>query len=310
MLTSVRPRPSYRPFRATVKTVRQLSPSFVRVTFTGADLGDFGNDGFDQRVKVLVPHADGSFGDCGLDDPEVIADGSWYVRWRSLPDSERNPIRTYTIRAVRPELAEVDIDFVAHGDTGPASAWAGACSVGEEIVLVGPDAGSPDSKVGLVWNPGSATSLLLVGDETAVPAVSAILESLPAGTEAHAILEVPYADDALPLRIGAGVTVDWLPRGRGAVGSRLDPAVRGWLAGHLDAAARAVAREELTDIDVDTTMLWEAPSEPPTDSLYAWLAGEAAVIKDLRRFLVRDCRLDRRRVAFMGYWRDGKSEDD
>ncbi|MCU1569547.1 MAG: siderophore-interacting protein [Naasia sp.] len=309
MLTStdVRPRPSYRPYRVLVRSVVRLSPSFVRVTFTGADLADFGTEGLDQRVKVLLPLPGIGYGDF-VDDPEVLATGAWYTRWRALPAQQQNPIRTYTIRAVRPHLSEVDVDFVTHGDTGPATAWVRRAQVGDQIVLVGPDAGSPDSRVGIEFNPGSATTLLLAGDETAVPAVSAILESLPEGTVAHAILEIPRAEDCLQLRLGSGITVDWLPRGAAPAGSRLDPAVRGWLAEHLSAGARAVAIEELSDIDVDSALLWETPSEAPTGSLYAWLAGEAAVIKSLRRFLVRDCELDRRQVAFMGYWREGKSE--
>ncbi|MCU1438658.1 MAG: siderophore-interacting protein [Naasia sp.] len=302
----VRNRPSYRPYRVTVSRVHRLSPSFVRVTFAGPDLVDFGTDGFDQRVKVLLPLHGLGYGDFGVDDPEVLASGDWYARWRALPESERNPIRTYTIRAVRPAEREVDVDFVCHGETGPASAWACSARAGDEIVLVGPDGQSPDSSVGIEWNPGTARTLLLAGDETAVPAVSAILGALPAGTAAHAILEIPTADDRLELELPAGVTVDWLPRGTAAHGTRLDPAVRGWLAEHLDAVARVA--EEFADIDVDATLLWETPAESPTGELYAWLAGEAAVIKGLRRFLVRECGLDRRQVAFMGYWRDGKSE--
>lgn len=310
MLTSgaaVRQRPSYRPYRVTVRRVHRLSPSFVRITFTGADLRDFGTDGRDQRVKVILPLTGLGYGDFGVDDPEVRAAGEWYLLWRALPESQRNPIRTYTIRAARPGQREVDIDFVCHGDAGPASAWACSARAGDEIVLVGPDALSPDSAAGIEWNPGTARTLLLAGDETAVPAVSAILESLPASSSAHAILEIPTADDRLDLDLPAGVTIDWLPRGSAPVGSRLDPAVRGWLAAHLDAVARAVA-EEFADIDVDATLLWETPAESPTGELYAWLAGEAGVIKNLRRFLVRECGLDRRQVAFMGYWRDGKSE--
>lgn len=305
MLTSlragVRPRPAYRPFRVSVQRVQRLSPSFVRITFTGRELTDFGTAGLDQRVKLLLP-----LPGVGLDHLPVEDAENWYPRWRALPDELRNPLRTYTIRAVRPAEREVDVDFVCHGETGPASAWACSARAGDEIVLVGPDGQSPDSSVGIEWNPGTARTLLLAGDETAVPAVSAILGALPAGTAAHAILEIPTADDRLELELPAGVTVDWLPRGTAAHGTRLDPAVRGWLAEHLDAVARVA--EEFADIDVDATLLWETPAESPTGELYAWLAGEAAVIKGLRRFLVRECGLDRRQVAFMGYWRDGKSE--
>src|SRR3712207_604915 len=180
MLTSlapVRPRPSYRPYRVSVRRIERLSPSFSRVTFTGPDLVGFGTAGHDQRVKILLPLPGVGFDHLGVDDPDVIENGDWYLRWRDLPDHLRNPLRTYTVRAVRPEFAEVDIDFAAHGDIGPASAWVRRAAEGDQLVLVGPDAEGEDPRAGIEWAPGSATSLLLAGDETAVPAISAILES-------------------------------------------------------------------------------------------------------------------------------------
>ncbi|BDZ44260.1 siderophore-interacting protein [Naasia aerilata] len=307
MLTSlrspVRHRPAYRPFRARVQRVERLSPSFVRITFTGPELSGFGTAGLDQRVKLLLPLPGVGFDHLPVEDAE-----NWYPRWRALPDELRNPLRTYTIRAVRPSRAEVDVDFVAHGDAGPASSWALHARVGDELVLVGPDELSEDRRVGIEWKPGSATSLLLIGDETAVPAISSILESLPDGTPATAFVEVPTAADRLPLRMPASATLTWLPRDGAPSGSLLEPAVREWVEGHLAAAAHALAHEEPADIDVDSTLLWETPTEPPTGALYAWLAGEAAVIKTLRRFLVSECEFDRRQVAFMGYWREGRAE--
>src|SRR4051794_28047081 len=311
MLTSLapaRPRPSYRPFRVSVRRIVRLTPSFFRVTFAGAQLADFGTAGLDQRVKLLLPLPGVGFDHLGVDDQHVLESGDWYRRWRDLPDGLRNPLRTYTVRSVRPESAEVDIDFAAHGDIGPASAWVRRAAVGDELVLVGPDARGENPTVGIEWNPGSATSLLLVGDETAVPAISAILESLPAGTPATAILEVPCAEDRVPPDLSPSVSVTWLCRDGAPVGGVLEPAVREWVAGHLAAVAQAAALDELADIDIDDSILWETPLEPPTAALYAWLAGEAGVIKSLRRFLVRECGLDRRQVAFMGYWREGRAE--
>ncbi|WP_210479112.1 siderophore-interacting protein [Naasia sp. SYSU D00948] len=313
MLTSlapVRPRPSYRPYRVSVRRIERLSPSFSRVTFTGPDLVTFGTAGLDQRVKLLLPLPGLGYDHLGVDDPEVLETGGWYLRWRDLPDDLRNPLRTYTVRAVRPSLAEVDIDFAAHGDLGPASAWVRRAVAGDELVLVGPDAEGEDPSAGIAWTPGAATSLFLAGDETAVPAISAILESLPDGTPATALLEVPTAADALRLEVSPNVDVVWLPRNGAAVGTALDPAVREWIIDHLAALESAAAEQDLAEIDVDSALLWETPSDPPAAALYAWLAGEAAVIKTLRRFLVRDCGLDRRQVAFMGYWREGRAEGD
>jgi NADPH-dependent ferric siderophore reductase len=120
--------------------------------------------------------------------------------------------------------------------------------------------------------------LLLAGDETAAPAICAILERLPADARGEALLEVPEPADALPVAGPPGVTVGWLARGAGPPGARLVPAV----------VAAAVS--------------------PLAVPVYAWLAGEASVIRRLRRHLVAERGLDRRAVTFMGYWRLGRAE--
>jgi NADPH-dependent ferric siderophore reductase len=315
MLTSLaatdaapRPRPAYRSFRAAVARVERLTPHFTRVTFAGDELAEFGTAGLDQRVKVVLPLPGAGFA--------AFPDGEdWYGAWRQLPAEQRNPFRTYTIRAVRSELREVDVDFVAHGDAGPGSAWATRAQPGDEIVLVGPDELSEGRTIGIDWRPGDVDTVLLAGDETAAPAICAILESLPDDASGAAIIEVPGAEDALSVRAPAGVEVRWLPRGHDRVhGERLVPAVRDWVARTCwlrecatpaDAASRAAIEPEADGI------LWDVPEGTSLDGdCYAWLAGEASVITTLRRFLVREAGLDRRQVAFMGYWRLGRAELD
>lgn len=306
-------RPAYRPYLVTVEAVARLSPHFVRVTFGGECLADFGTDGLDQRVKLLFPIEDGPLAgtlcDVGADDPAVISEGSWYARWRELPDASRSPFRTYTVRAARPEQRQVDIDMVAHADGGPASRWLESAAVGDCIVLVGPDAHSLDSAVGIDWHPGRAGELLLMGDETAAPAICSILESLPASASARAFIEVPSTHDVLPVELPAGASITWLARDGAAHGSLLDPAVRSWVADNpaIVARARAADRQVVADIDVDLEMLWDSPGDA-AEGFYGWLAGESATIKALRRFLVSETGIDRKRIAFMGYWRLGKAE--
>ena len=291
-----------------MRRIRPLGHTFVRVTFSGLDLDVFGTDGLDQRVKLVLPLPGNRFTDFGIDDEQAHVDGTWYVKWRSFADHDRNPIRTYTVRAVRPEEREVDVDFVCHGDTGPASAWVSRAKVGDPLVIIGPDSRSPLSPEGIVFDPGAARKLLFAGDETAVPAISAMLESLAPGVEAHAVLEVPHPDDILDLAVGANVSIDWLARGDADFGSLLIPAVRDWYIGHAETAARAAELDDI-ELDVDAAaVLWDTPTEAPVDELYAWIAGESDMIKTVRRYLVRDCGIDRRQVAFMGYWRRGKSE--
>ena len=315
-------RPAYRPFAVEVAAVRVLGPSFRRVTLTGPDLRWFGTHGHDQRVKLVLPLADGHLTDVGQEDEETILAGTWYERWRQTPEDRRSPFRTYTVRDVRPVSREVDIDMVVHGDAGPASRWLTRARVGDRVVLVGPDARSRDRAVGSDWSPGTATDLLLAGDETAAPAICSILESLPAGRRARAFIEVPEAGDVLDVTLPPGARLTWLTREGRAHGEELLPAVRSWVDSHagLLGGARAVVRQTLEDVDVDSQLLWDSPvlQVQPIDScgrgercgsdFYAWFAGEAAVIKTLRRLLVSEVGVCRRRVAFMGYWRQGRAE--
>ena len=303
-------RPAYRPFRATVARVEQLTPHFVRVTFAGDELDVFGTDRLDQRLKIVFPLEGSGISDFGADDPATVADGSWYTRWRALPDAERNPFRTYTVRAVRPDDREVDVDMVFHGDGGPAARWLNQARPGSDVVLIGPDSQSIDSAVGIDWHPGDARCVLLVGDETAAPAICSVLESLPAGRTARAFIEVPERADVLPVDVPAGSTLTWLPRGGAAIGQVLDPAVREWVARNRPVyrAALADAAQQVEDVDVDRELIWDSPEAQDSGDFYAWLAGEAGVIKALRRFLVSETGIDRKRIAFMGYWRTGKAE--
>ncbi len=331
MLTSVaeRPlardeRPAYRPYVLEVRRVERLAPHFVRLTLHGEHLAHFGTDGHDQRVKVVFPLPGQGYADFGADDPGVAIDGSWHARLRALPAAERSPFRTYTVRRIRPDDRELDIDFVIHGAShdadghdeplGPAAAWLAQVGIGDPVIVIGPDARSIHSAVGIDWHPGDAREVLLAGDETAAPAICAILEALPAHVSARAFIEVPDRGDVLPVDRNAD-TITWLPRGRATTGSELEPAVRAWVAAHAGLVAPAIAAPahaaaasaDLEDVDVDVDLLWESPQDEHR-GFYAWLAGEAATIKSLRRFLVSETGIDRHAVAFMGYWRAGRAE--
>ena len=302
-------RPAYRPFAARVARTERLSPTFLRITFQSDDLRDFGDECLDQRIKLLLPVAEH-----GLPDLTGVGGDDWFAWWRALPDAERNPLRTYTSRAVRRGLGEVDVDFALHGDMGPASRWAGAAQVGDPMVLIGPDALSPARGLGIEWHPGAARSLLLAGDETAAPAICNILSSLPDDAVGCAFIEVPVTGDRLDVRVPKGVNLTWLPRDGRPNGSRLEEAVRRWVDCHVKVGAIAAPEvalaadaQPLVEDDADG-IVWDAPVVHEGSTLYAWLAGESGCIKAMRRFLVRDTGIDRRQVAFMGYWRRGAAE--
>lgn len=301
------PRPSlvrFASFGATVCRVVSLGGNFARITLASDELADFHAAGLDQRVKLVFP-LEGA----GLSTFPRERD-DWYAAWRELDDCDRCPMRTYTVRAARGR--EIDIDFALHGDSGPATRWANRAEVGQEIVIIGPDARTlvaGDAPVaGVEFRPGAARRILLAGDETAAPAICSILESLPPDSVGQAFVEVASAADILPTDAPVGMTVTWLPRDTrhgGAHGEALGRSVRAWVSEMVAPAGVAGSVP-----DVDAAILWEIPqTDAGQRELYAWIAGEAGCITELRRFLVREAGLHRDDVAFMGYWRAGHSEN-
>ncbi len=341
--TATRTYPATRAYRTRVARIAPLGEHFVRFTLADEDLEFFGTGGLDQRIKLMIPRADGTLPDVGLFDDPAPAMVEWYQRWRSLPEDERNPMRTYTVRAVRPAEREIDVDFVLHRTDGPASAWASAAVVGDELVVIGPDerseTGGRGRSGGIEWDPGEATTLLLAGDETAAPAICSILETLDERYSGHVYIEVPTARDVLPVTTRASLQLHWLSRGERPQGEALTEALRAWGRDHgaavadtgtvmpdggasgaagtaADAGAGVAgvvpatgAETEETEADADSEApLWEVPAEGPHGRWYAWLAGEAGAITSIRRHLVKDLGIDRKCVSFMGYWKQGRAE--
>lgn len=329
-----RVKPSFRPFPAKLVTRTRLSPNFVRLTFAHPELADFGDTCLDQRIKLVFA------------DPTQIATilehEDWAAWWREEPNETRPIMRTYTPRHVRRDLGEVDIDVVCHGTSSPASAFAQTAEIGSEIILIGPDVnGEGHDTVGLAFKPGDAAHFLLVGDETALPAIGNVLRTLPAEARGRAFLEIPTAADAHALPTDSQVQVTWLPRDTSGVerGRALHESVLGWadeLAGvsgaDVDAGfASADSAEPIEGI------VWEEPEflvedgepaeAPAADDaraglralsaadrsevladLYTWVAADAYTVKGVRRGLVKDRGFDRRRCAFMGYWKPHAAE--
>ncbi|MCR2785797.1 MULTISPECIES: siderophore-interacting protein [unclassified Microbacterium] len=291
-------------FRARVSAITDLTPSFRRFTFAGDDLAEYGDPGFDQRVKIVFPTLT-----VGLD--AMPTGENWYLQWRDLPEDARPPFRTYTTRAVRADAHEVDIDMVAHDVQGPASAWIERAVVGDEVLIFAPTVAHTGVSFGIDFVPPARTDhMLLAGDETAAPALAVILEQLPEEACGVVVLEVPDPADAAYLPHHAGFEY--------VISARSDDRHAHLLPSVADAAARlapAGRGAAVEEIDVDNEILWEVPRTAKGGAalksapLYAWLAGESGAIKTLRRQLVSEQGVDRRAVAFMGYWRLGKAEN-
>lgn len=286
--------------RVSVRAASRPSPSYARIELAGPDLADFGVDGplYDQRIKLVFPGPSGRL-------PAVSGD-TWWSDLQAL--SDRPAVRTYTIAEVRGEGAgtAIVVDFVLHpGAHGPGSAWAAAARAGDELLAVVPQRGERFG--GIEFCPGTADRVMLVADETALPAVVQILRDLPVGIAASVFVEVPLAEDVCDLPVQPDVEVTWLPRCGRPVGSAAVEAV----SAHLGFRAAGV---DAGDVDPE---LWETPTysssgetvddAAPVDGRYAWIAGESAMVTTLRRHLVTELGMPRRQVAFMGYWRLGVS---
>ncbi|WP_226347172.1 siderophore-interacting protein [Agilicoccus flavus] len=250
-----------RPARSvTVVGARRLTPDLVRVEFTGEDLVALGELEFtDHYVKLLFPPPG--------------ADYTWPfepARIREQLPREQWPVtRTYTIRAFDRAARRMTIDFVVHGDAGLAGPWAAAAAPGDVMQFMGPGGG---------WGPDPAADVhLLVGDESAIPAVAAALDALPEGARALVHLEVRDAAGQVPLRDLPGLAVNWVHRGDAAYGRPLAAAVRA--------------------------------AGLPEGDVRAFVHGEAEMVRDLRRFLFVENGVPKDRVSISGYWRAGLNED-
>ncbi|MFI9121855.1 siderophore-interacting protein [Streptomyces bikiniensis] len=245
---------------ARVVHTERITPHMVRLVLGGPGLDGFDVGEYtDHYVKLLFA-------------PEGVAYPEPFDMERIREDFPREQwptTRTYTVRAWDPERRELTIDFVVHGDEGLAGPWAARAEAGDTVRFLGPGGGyAPDEAAD--WH-------LLAGDESALPAIAAALERLPAGTRAHAFVEIADAAEEQKLETAAGVDVTWLHRGDRPVGEALVEAVR--------------------TLDF------------PAGDVHAFVHGEAGFVKELRRHLRLEREVPRERLSISGYWRLGKSDE-
>jgi NADPH-dependent ferric siderophore reductase len=269
-MTTVLERPiAFDSVLATVAAIDDLSPHLRRVTFVAPRIADVVTAGPDQRIKVLLPPPDGG-------DLRLPIGPEWYADWCAMPAEERFIMRTYTVRALRPEIAELDIEFVLHGVNGPASAWVSEARPGDEIGLIVPFSVDTSSTKGLLHSgvdyvpPATSVHHVLVADETALPALAGILEQLPPAVRATVFVQVPDARDIRPLPTPGRADVTWI----------------------TDGSLLEALKSADVSIDVD----------------YAWVAGESSMIKEVRRHLVNTAGLPKSAISFQGYWKRGEPQ--
>jgi NADPH-dependent ferric siderophore reductase len=239
-----------------VRRVERSSPRLVRVTLAGPELEHLTVDQPAASVRLLLPSPGA---------PELVMP-TWNGNEFLLPDGHRPTIRTFTPWRVDPEALELDLGIVVHGH-GSASEWAEAVEPGDSAAISGPGRGYTID--------GDAPGFLLAGDETAIPAISQLLESLPAESAVQVHIETGHPDARFSLPEHPNATVEWheLPTGA-ASGDALLDAVR--------------------DADI-------APG------MRVWAAGEAAAVQRVRRHLFQDRGLPRAQATVRGYWKHGRS---
>ncbi|KYH44373.1 siderophore-interacting protein [Branchiibius sp. NY16-3462-2] len=312
VLSEVRP---FELYDVRVLRRERLSPHLVRVTFGEGGLAEgqpwIADAGFDQRIKLIFPAPGRSLDDFPRGD-------DWFTLWRALPDDERPAIRTYTLRQVRRSLAEFDVDMVDHGDSGPGSRFAGTAAVGDQVLVLGPNDAFDGDAGGVEFHREAATGThLLVGDETAIPAIWGICERLPQAARGLVCVETADAADVVDLPCPPGVELSWV-RSAPDRGGLQTEVVRRWLTAHPelthgggsgpDSTSSSSSGETTIFFDGSDDAYWEtAVEQDPRFSV--WIAGESSVVKSLRRVLVNEFEVPKSAVAFMGYWREGRAEN-
>ncbi|MEL6412476.1 MAG: siderophore-interacting protein [Henriciella sp.] len=273
----------------------RLSPSFIRITFANQDGLSFTSWGPDQRVKLYLPEP-------GTAPPRLpLTD--WNAVWQKLDQHIRPARRSYTIRQVRPDRGELDIDFVDHGVEGPASAWAFHAKPGDLLQIAIPNGAFTGKPIGFEWRPPQGVSrLLLMGDETSLPAISNILEHIPETViSIDCFVEVPRpGDDAAAGELASRIT--WLPRYDEPPGAKLKQALGYSQMPELSRLKRLHGLEKSVD---PNERMWD-PAVDTSGPFYAWVAAEGGAVKFIRHALMKDCGLPKSAVSTMGYWYLGR----
>ena len=244
--------------RLRVLRTQRLTPHMIRIVAGGPGLADFRPNEFaDAYVKMAFPRE-------GVTYPAPFDIG---VIRAEMPRAHWPVMRTYTVRYYDPSAGELALDFVHHGDHGLGGPWAAAARPGDELLLTGPGgAYAPVAEAD--WH-------LLVGDESALPAIAVALEMMPAGVPVKVFAEVADPSEEQPLATKGDAQLRWLHRAAG---------------GDLVAAVRAL--------------------DFPEGTVQAFVHGEAGFVRELRRFLLNERGVRKDLLSVSGYWRRGRTDEE
>ncbi|WP_066904609.1 siderophore-interacting protein [Millisia brevis] len=255
--------PGTLPSTIVVTRVVDVTPRMRRVTFGGQGVATYAADPSRvPNIKLVFP------------DPETgeleLPVGSATGRLTWPHPGIRRRVRTYTIRHLDAANSTMDIDFVRHGDEGLAGAWVERAVPGSAIGAAGG---------GGITAPRSDW-YLIVGDETALPAIGRMLEQLHPRARGVALVEIDNPAERQALTKPDGVLIDWLSRDGAPAGT--------------------------TDLLVDAAAAVALPDDD--SSVFAWVAAESKPVLAMRRYLRQDAGIDRKATLVIGYWRKDATE--
>lgn len=245
--------------KASVQQIEELGPNMRRIVLTGPDFADFTSASFDDHVKVFFPDAQSR----QLVLPQLDGQGI------AVSDGPKPIMRDYTPRYFDNQQHSLTIDFALH-EAGPASDWARQAKVGDELGIGGPR--------GSMIIPMEFDGYVLIGDETALPAIGRRLEELPRDSQVLVIAEVDCQQDQLNWECPADTEIMWVQR-------------MGQPMGQADLFLQAFKH---------------APF--PEKEFHTWIAAETNVARQLRKTLIEDYDVNKKYIKAAGYWQLGQSD--
>ena len=243
-----------------VKSYIDVTPNLRRITFTSETMDTYPSGCEGGHLKLFI----------AKDAPNAPVLPVLSDKGPVWPEGKERPIaRTYTVRAIRPELKEIDIEFALHNDAGPAVDFAKNAKPGDYIGITNP--GGPDPLLPV------AIHYYMAGDLTALPAIAALLEKMPAGAQGNVVVRIDHDDDKQTLNKPAGITVHWVTGGT-----------------------------EKTD---EIAVLFKSWAVTDITECTFWIAGEDTLVKNLRRYVRRELGGEHNQMYAIPYWRFGYDEE-